>query len=295
MNAEEFFHENFRNMVSEVAHDITIAMTPPEGYAVTGVFGVPEGLVLRPGDGTVSVTIGSAFLSNNNGGIYASIGPGKSSKSLTLTPLDGDAALLDVQLSYVDAITGTTGEDSLAIAQPGRRPPERLSAAMLLVDEFLTLDRALDTYHSGGEPEETFALLDGLADRLGDGRHAGFDSEEELVGGLRDRMAFAAGYLDDIPASMRPMAILGEWKVTYHKGVADIARGDRLELTDDGEIITYRDEAENVYEHFNANERMVSVIGEDDDEPTRFSYRLNGDRLHMRTRDGLAMISLQRD
>ncbi len=79
-------------MTSEVAHDIAITMTPPAGYAITGVFGVPDGLMTQGQDGAVTVTVGSAFLASNGGGIYASLGKDSARGQLPPAPLaDGRA------------------------------------------------------------------------------------------------------------------------------------------------------------------------------------------------------------
>ena len=43
-DVKQVFHDEFDFMVSELAHDLTISITPQGGYNVSGVFGVPDGL-----------------------------------------------------------------------------------------------------------------------------------------------------------------------------------------------------------------------------------------------------------
>jgi Ca-activated chloride channel family protein len=291
-DAGAMFRRDFRNMTSEVAHDIAITMTPPAGYAITGVFGVPAETMTETVEGAVTVTIGSAFVSTNGGGIYVSLGRDAAREHLPPATLDPRAALLDVQLSYVDAVNGESGSSRIAVPQPDAVPPDNLRAAMALVDEYLSLEQALDAYHVHGDEKAAFALLDGLSGRLDGVGLAGLDSERALVGGMRDRAAYMAGYAGEMPRELRPLALVGDWTVTRHKGVDDIARGDRVELTQNGQFITYpRSGDDEIYQDFEVNERQLRIV---DEKGMLFSYRLNGDRLTLRSRDGEAEIALRR-
>lgn len=293
-DARELFTKEFRNMTSEVAHDIAITMTPPAGYAITGVFGVPDGLMTQAQDGAVTVTVGSAFLSSNGGGIYASLGKDAARSQLPVAALPAGAPIMDVALSYVDARSGATGVDRLAVPQPDTRAPDGLQLAMTLVDEYLTLDEALDQYHVNNDRKASFHLLDGLSARLQTASLDGLDAERELVGGLRDKMAYLAGYRGEVPTEMRPMALFGRWEVTYHEGVADIARGDIVEITEDGEFITEhmsgRNEGDETYQEYQVNARQLYIP----DGDLLFRYRRAGDGLSLISADGEARITLRK-
>ena len=204
--------------------------------------------------------------------------------------------MLDVDLAYVDARSGTPGHDRLSVPQPEAAAPEGLRAAMALVDQYDALAQALDTYHVGGDEKAAFALLDGLTGRIEQLGLPGFEGEAELVGGLRDRAAWMAGYSGEMPKELQPLALIGEWTVRYRKGVSDLAFGDTVELTEDGEFLTYpRNDGDEISQRFEVNERQIRLHDTEYDKPPMvFAYQLNGDRLSMRTRDG-AMISLVRD
>ena len=60
-------------MVSELAHDVRITMRPRDGYRISGVYGVPDGLMADAGEGAVTITVPTAFLSTNGGGIFLSL------------------------------------------------------------------------------------------------------------------------------------------------------------------------------------------------------------------------------
>jgi Ca-activated chloride channel family protein len=295
-NAKDMFDKEFRNMVSEVAHDVVIAMTPPQGYAITGVFGVPDGMMTETSEGTVKITVGSAFLSSKNGGIYATVGRNNERQNRPLAPLAAGSPVLEVELAYTDAIKGEAGAARLAVPQPDAAPPANLAKAMVLVDEYLTVDGAIDTYHGKGDKKAAFAMLDGLAGRLERSGLDGLYAEKTLVGGLRDKMAYLAGYRGEVPAEMRPTLMVGEWKVTHYQGMSGIKRGDTVELTANGEFVTRPGgNGDNTYQAYEVNERQLRLFPEEyGDQSTVFTYRLNGDHLNMRTNDGLAMISLVR-
>jgi Ca-activated chloride channel family protein len=293
-DAGELFAKEFANMTSEVAHDITITMTPPAGFAITGVFGVPDGLMTQSTDGAVTVTVGSAFLSSNGGGIYASVGKDSARSQLPVAALPAGVPIMDVALSYVDAVGGEQGSDRLAVPQPETSAPEGLRLAMTLVDEYLTLDQALDQFHVNGDRKASFHLLDGLASRLQRASLDGLDPERELVGGLRDKMAYLAGYRGEVPGAMRPVVLFGRWEVTHFEGVDDIRRGDIVEITEDGEFITEhrsgRRAGDDTYQQYQVNERRLYIP----DGDLMLRYRPTNDGLVLDSPDGEAVIRLRK-
>lgn len=291
-NAKELFDKEFRNMTSEVADDIEIAMTPPPGYAITGVFGVPADVMTQTQEGTVKVTVGTAFLSSNGGGIYLSLGRDSTRSALPVAPLAPNGSILNVELSYVNAITGEKGSDRLAVPQPEKNPPEKLGQAMALVDEYVSLTQAIDEYHVKGDKKASFATLDGLAGRLSSASYDGFGGEVELVGGLRDKMEHLAGYQGEVPDATRPLALQGRWKVTYFRGVSDLDRGDIVEIDDDS-LVTYPDgddqSGKEIWQSYQVNARQMYIP----DGNLLLRYRRVGDRLILRSPDGEAEINMR--
>jgi Ca-activated chloride channel family protein len=287
------FEKEFRNMVSEVAHDVTITMSPRSGYRITGVFGVPDGLMTEGKDGAVSVTVPTAFLSSNGGGIFASLGKSSDRKQLPAKNVFDGAPLMEIDLSYV-AATGRQGHDKLSVSAPGATPAPRLALAQHLVDEYLVLDAATKAYHHEGNARKAYALLEGLDKRMASSSFAELKSERELVNGMRQKAALFAGYGGEVPEEMRPMQAMGKWRVLSLTGVKDLSRGDIIELTDDEEFITHfktplRGDDE-MYQEFQINGRQIYVPSGN----LMVDYAVSGDKMYLTTADGFVRIVLQR-
>lgn len=289
-SAKTIFDREFYNMVSEVAHDIDLALTPPKGYRITGVFGVPDGLMSNAPEGTVKVSIPTAFLSSNGGGIYVTLGKDGAHTNLPDAGLATSTPLLTGSLRYTDGRSRAVGEDRIAVALPLGEAPVPLRKAHFLVDEFTTLQTALNGYHLGGDKKVAFNLIDGLSRRLDDSGLPGMQEETKLVGGLRSRAAYVAGFQGEMPKELRPLALKGEWEVVRQTGLIDVARGDTVEFTEDGEFITTRQKGDDVYQDVQVNERQVRLV----DVDLVFDYRLQGDRVYLKTTDGDGELILRR-
>ena len=290
-SVRRFFDGEFRNMVSEVAHDVKITMTPQKGYAVTGVFGVPDGLMREAQDGAITVTVPSAFLSSNGGGIYASMGKASDRANLPVAPIAEGAPLMNVSLSYVDAVYNKPGADQLAVAVPQKRAPERLVAAQLLVDQYLTLKDALDAFHKQEDKKLAYRLLYGLHQRMDNAPVKNISGERKLIKSLAGRAAFLAGYSSELPTALKPKAVLGEWRVKSYDGVDDVARGDLIRFTEYGEMVTERKkQKDDIRQDVQINEKQIYLT----DADLVFNYRMKGDRLRLETSDQFAKMTLER-
>lgn len=323
----ELMGKEFRNMVSEVAHDLVMTLAPHPGYKISGVFGVPDGMMSEGRDGAVAITIPSVFLSSNGGGIYASLAKADRRANLPAATLDGQAPLMDVRLSYVSALDGGKHNDAVSVGAPSDAPHKNLRLAQILIDEYVSLNAATRAFHHDGNPKAAFALLDGINNRLTAVDFADLKNEVELVGTMRGKAAIYAGYAGEAPKTIQPMAaagsnapspvaflavaeddpvmlelqaiqpmrVIGKWRVVSLDGVEDLSRGDTVEFTEDEEFITYfqrplRGEGE-MYQDFQINEKEIYVP----DGDLRVRYWVDGDRLRMRSSDGKVRITLVRE
>ncbi|MFD2578372.1 hypothetical protein ACFSTD_06620 [Novosphingobium colocasiae] len=117
----DVFSKNFDMMGGELAHDLTITMKPAAGWAVTGVFGVPDNLMTSGQDGAITVSVPTVFLSTNGGGIYVTLGKAGERADLPAAPLSGGTPLLDASLRYTEARSRQVGTEQVSVAPPAQK------------------------------------------------------------------------------------------------------------------------------------------------------------------------------
>lgn len=290
----ELMEKEFRNMVSEVAHDLVMTLTPQPGYKISGVFGVPDGLMKEGRDGSIALTVPTVFLSSNGGGIFASLAKADTRTYLPPAALDPATALMTVSLSYTSALDGAKGSDAVAVGVPQGDAPAKLRLAQSLVDQYLTMDMATRAYHEKGDAKAAFAALDGLSKRLAVADFADLKAERELVDTMRGKAALYAGYSGEVPKELSPQRVLGKWRVVSLSGVEDLSKGDVMEFTAEEEVITYFQRPlrgdDELYQEFQINEREIYIP----EGNLRVLYSVDGDRLRLHSRDDQVRIVLAR-
>ncbi|MEZ5693041.1 MAG: hypothetical protein R3D99_04210 [Altererythrobacter sp.] len=133
-DARELVRNSFVSMISPVARDAVLTVSPAPGSNISALFGVPPSTVTRGADGSVSVRLGSVFLAGDRGELLVGMtGNGAASGQLA-----------SATLSYSDALSGASGTDSITLATGAGESPANLAAAQALIDEFLTLDKCAE-------------------------------------------------------------------------------------------------------------------------------------------------------
>lgn len=288
------FGQQLDTMVSQLAHDVRITMRPRDGYAISGVFGVPDGLMTEGEDGAMTVVVPTAFLSTNGGGIFLSLGKSGDRDHLPAASVAPGTPLLEVSLTYVGARDGRQGSDALTVLAPTAAPSAPLRTAHLLVDEYFALNGATTAFHARNDPREAFSLLSGISDRLEHSGLTGLDGERRLVGDMLQRAGFYAGYASEMPRSLRHMAVIGTWRVRRSEGFEDIRSGDTMAF-EDGELTTTRanprgNEQEEESETYRINAQQLFLT----DSNLVFDYRTSGDRMTLVDDTGTARLYLTR-
>jgi Ca-activated chloride channel family protein len=285
------FEKQLDTMVSELAHDVTLVLSPREGYRISGVYGVPDGLMAEGQDGAVSITVPTAFLSTNGGGIFLSLAKARERENLPAAALGGKP-LLDIGLSYVGARDGRAGTDRLAVAAPAGAPSQKLRLAHLLVDEYFALRGAATAFHAEGNPKKAYALLKGLSERLDGAGLEGLKDEKKLAADMLQQAAFYSGYSGETPKSLRHLTVVGTWEVSRSDGVTDLRRGDRLSFTTERELLTRRLKApgEEDRESYEINQKQIHFPR----GGLVFDYRTSGDTLKLKHAVSEAAVYLRR-
>jgi Ca-activated chloride channel homolog len=295
-DVKSVFEKQLDTMVSELAHDVRITMRPVDGYKISGVFGVPGDTMTETPDGAVAITVPTAFLSTNGGGIFLTLAKASDRENLPPANLLPSASLLNVALSYTSAHDGKAGEDQVAVAVPGGSASAPLRTANMLVDEYLVLKDASMAFHIKGDPKTAYRLLNGLSGRLDSAGLEGMQEEKKLVGDMLAQAALYSGYAGEGQKPIKHLTTIGTWEITGVEGMEDLHRGDRLSFTSDREMLTYRkkegfDDPDET-EDYEINERQVHLV----DSHLVFDYRTSGNHMVLSSSDldGTARISLKR-
>ncbi|MGZ8284839.1 MAG: vWA domain-containing protein [Allosphingosinicella sp.] len=287
------FEKQLDTMVSELAHDVRITLTPREGYKLTGVFGVPDGLMTDAGEGAVTITVPTAFLSANGGGIFASLGKSGRRANLPAARVAPGERLLDLDLAYVGAADGKRGTDRLAVAAPDGKGSAPLRRAHLIVDEYLSLKAASLAFHREGDPKKAFRLLSAFQGRL---ERSGLDSmegEKILVAQMLKPAALYSGYGGEPPKAARALALIGNWEVSRVEGLADVRNGDRFTFTDDGALLSRRGLARAEdweSETYAIDGARLIVTGQGKKDPWTFTWRVTPTSLTLASEDGARLL-----
>lgn len=280
-DAAKLFEQEFDNMVSEVARDIRITIDPAEGFTIAQLYGVPENILTRNPDGSVSAFIGSAFLSSNGGGIFAS-----------LTGAGNGASPASVAITYEDARTGERGHAIEAVTPVDADPPQQLLLAQALVDQYSVMHSSLTAFHNGGDAGKVQRDLAALSERMKGYDLEGLASEVALVEQLQKSSAEIVAFSAS-PERVRILAVNGEWEVVSHRGVDDISRGDLVKIGD-GSFVTERnsgrDAGESIWQSYEINEKQLHIVG----SGLVFNYSVEDDRLRLRNMRDNTSIMLRR-
>lgn len=284
-DVETVFAAKLDTMVSELAYDLTLTVKPRPGYRISGVYGVPGDELKSGPDGAVSMTVPTAFLSTEGGGLFVALAKGEAFlPEPVLAPGD---RLLDVDLNYTVAADGTEARQVLAVAAPGGQASDGLKLGHLLLDEFQSLHRAATLHHQDGDEEGTYQVLKGFDGRLRAQADPRLEPERKLVSEMLTRAAFLAGYAGEARAE-GPVNLLGGWTVARvdGEGQIDIKRGDQLRFGEEDLVVSRRkrgalkaDEPEG----YEANENQLSLP----ESELVFDYRLAKDGALILTHDRL--------
>jgi len=191
----ERFAKDFDTMVTELAYDLRIEVTPRPGYELVGLYGVPGDMVKRTPTGGLSMTIETVFLSRDEGGIYFALAP----KTGALPAPAGPIA--DAALSYSDTGKGSH-KDSLGFTLLSRtKLPLGLARGELLIDEITTLKQASILHGQRNETEQAYQLVRALKKKLDDTTVRGLDNERELVTQLHTTLTRLSGHQGETPTT----------------------------------------------------------------------------------------------
>jgi len=294
-DVQSLFANQLDYMVSELAHDLSISITPRPGLKIGGVYGVPGELLGWQEQATVRVTIPTVFLDNHGGGIFFTLMP--ETAAAFLPEKHDNAALADVAVSYQPLKAAALPEShTIAVALEDGEPSQGMRLGHALIDEFTVLHEATSAHYLRNDQETAYQLLAGFQGRLAQTTLPDMDKEKELIDSLHARMAYLSGHGGEIPDAKVPpfVKLWGRWTVTRATGGVDLKRGDTLEFTPENDLKTWdasdgakpREE-----EGYESNEKQIYLA----DSELTFYYQIKGDVMNLHHRKANVWVRLKRE
>src|SRR6187402_1438501 len=284
-DVKQLFTGQLDYMVSELAHDLTLTITPRAGLKIAGVYGIPGELLGWQNDREIKVTIPTVFLDNHGGGIFFTLAP--EATDSFLPEKSGSGALADVAVSYLPI--GAARPDSHAISIAERDTvSDGMKLGALLIDEFTVLHEATSAHYLRNDQETAFQLVDGFKQRLDASPIGGLDDEKKLIDSLRERISFLSGHGSEA-ARISPFAQLwGRWTITRINGGIDFERGETLEFTPDNNLVRSSDADD---EQYQSNNKQIYLP----ESELVFHYQIKGDTLTLHHRRTGVWVKLKRE
>lgn len=205
---QQKFADEFDTMVTELAYDLNLEITPAPGMKIAGVYGVPGSALVWRGD-TIVLDVETIFLSKRKGAIYVGLSRDGDPNLPPTKQARGDV-LGQVALAYEDAADGKTHQGQAAFALVERHlAGAGLTRGELLVDEATTLRRAAILHHENNDQEGAYQLVRALHARLVQANDASLSGEIAMVGQLEDTLAVASGHAGEGNPTVTIDAITG--------------------------------------------------------------------------------------
>jgi Ca-activated chloride channel family protein len=296
-DVKQVFGEEFDFMVSELAHDLSISITPQRGYNVAGVYGVPDSLMGWQNERTVKIKLPTVFLSSKGGALFVALAKSREDANLPARPIATGTPLASLQLEYTPLNSGVVESDRIDAFAPPAKPSDAMQLGHLLIDEFTVLRRATTAHFLENDQELAYQLMHELAARLSNNKDEKLDQERLLAYALEERFAFMSGHTGEPLQRRSPVAKLwGLWEVRSVQGRSNLRPNERLEFTPDAQFRYYKkEESGHVIEsegEFGANRRQIDL----EDLGLVFDYevRQSGSELVLADGEHQNLVFLQR-
>jgi Ca-activated chloride channel homolog len=293
-DVDSLFRDQLDYMVSELAHDLSIRITPRAGLRIAGVYGVPGELLGWQDATTVTLTIPTVFLDNHGGGIFFTLAP---ESSATFLPEKSDSQpLADVSVQYLPLGGSFAERHGLSIGLAAGGPSAGMRLGHLLIDEFTVLHGATSAHYLKNDQETAYQLLSRFRDRLATNTVEGMDDERKLIDTLFAQVAFLSGHGAGEAQAMAPafVKLWGRWKIVgVHGASVDLKSGETLEFTPDNDMRTWAKRAAGEprdSESYESNEKQIYLP----ESELVFHYQIKGDKLSLHHRRSGLWVQLVR-
>lgn len=283
---ETTFRKELDTMVLELAYDMSLKVTPADGFSLSGLYGIPGDAVTWADDGSLSLEIATLFASRNKGAIYL----GFETSDQNTETLPRISPIATAEISYLQADNKLTRRSSLPIfLTPKKDLQEGIIKGQYLVDQYASMKLAALLYESG-EYKSAAQIANAFANRSLPLPNKKLEIERKLASELAKQLAKdckSRGLsLADSPRTRASQANLleGEWIETesgFLESPLEILRFTEYQTVElfsstTENPLTFISESE-----FSLNKRSIVF----DDWGRNLRYRLKGDVLSLHEGD----------
>ena len=195
------FDKEFDTMVTELAYDMALTVTPAPGLDLAGVYGLPGDAIAWGPDGSITMKVATLFPSKEEGGIYFGFTPEPGAMRRANAPV------ATVTLSY--ALRNGRREGGSVALTSTTAPPLGLARGQLLVEEATVLKRATQLHLDENDTEGAYQLVRGLSATLHADRDPSMDKERELVDTLLGTLTRLSGHAGETMRSAQRDPVSG--------------------------------------------------------------------------------------
>ncbi len=201
-NMQAKFRDEFDTMVTELAYDLQLRVSPAQGMKIAGVYGIP-GKALKWQGKTLELTISTIFLSKKKGAIFIAFAP-DSGAFLPGQGIAQGASVGTATLRYEDR--KHNGFNDRVGFKVGTRATvgQGLRRGSLLVNQVTALKRATELHHDHNDQEGAYQLVRALSTLMRRTGDPTFKQERTLVYNLEHTLARLSGHRGETQHDSQP-------------------------------------------------------------------------------------------
>jgi Ca-activated chloride channel family protein len=200
---KKVFKEDFDTMVTELAYDLHLTVTPAKGLKIAGVYGIPGKALKWREDGAIELAVETIFLSRKKGAIYLAFAA-DGAPNLPEPVLKDKSQIASVGLRYHER-GGQARAQTLAITPDAPASASvGLRRGRLLVDQATTLAKATALHHERNDQEGAYQLVHALAGVFRQSGDPQLHEERQLIERLEGTLARLSGHAGEPSAALAP-------------------------------------------------------------------------------------------
>ena len=190
---KKVFTEELDTMVTEMAYNMKLVVTPRRGMKVAGVYGVPGELLKWGKNGEIELEVETLFLSTKKGAIYVAFAS-ENQLGLPRNSVRPGFDIGSVKVTY----TGTDKNSYASKVDFSLAKPSAISAGLsrglLLVNQITSIREAASLHHEKNDQAAAYRVIKNLASLFRYNNDEELSKEKELVFSLEDTLAQMSGH-----------------------------------------------------------------------------------------------------